>query len=93
MGRDYVDGQLPQVGVELTREAQAGRNTGHVNRQVMGEIAVCRGGQLEGTKADIVQSLVLNTESPSSRRTGELRGWLCMAKCFACHKNLSGLER
>ena len=59
---DHVDGQLPQVGVELTREVQAGWNTGHFNRHEMFEIAVCRGRQLEGTEADIVQSLFVDTE-------------------------------
>ncbi len=27
--RDHVDGQLPQIGVELAREAKASRDTGH----------------------------------------------------------------
>ena len=60
--RDHVDGQLPQVGVELTWEAQTGGNTGHDNRHEVIEIAVCWGRQLESTEADVVQSLVVNTE-------------------------------
>ena len=59
---DHVDGQLPQVRVELTWEAQTGRDTGHDDRHEVVEIAVCRGRQLEGTEADIVQGLVVDTE-------------------------------
>ena len=51
---DHVDGQLPQVRVELTWEEQAGRNGGHDDRHEVVEIAVCRGRQLESAEADIV---------------------------------------
>ena len=60
---DHVDGQLPQVGVELTGEAQTGRDTGHDDRHKVVEITICRGRQLESAETDIVQSLVVNTES------------------------------
>jgi len=59
---NHVDGQLPQVGVELTGEAQTSRNTGHDNGHEVVEVTVCRGRQLEGTEADIVQSLIVDTE-------------------------------
>ena len=58
----HVDGQLPQVRVELTWEAQAGRDIGHDDRHEVAEVIVCRGCQLEGTEADIVQCLVLDAE-------------------------------
>ena len=45
---DRVDGQLPQVRVELTWEAQAGRNTGHEDRHEVAEIAISWGRQVEG---------------------------------------------
>jgi hypothetical protein len=60
---NHVDGQLPQVGVELTGEAQTGRNTGHDDGHEVVKVTVCWGRQLESTEADIVQSLVVNTES------------------------------
>ena len=59
---DHVDGQLPQIGVELTREAQAGGDTGHDDRYEVVKVTVCWGRQLESTEADIVQSLVIDTE-------------------------------
>ena len=52
--RNHVDGQLPQVGVELTREAQAGGDTGHDDGHEVVKITVCRGRQLEGTETDVV---------------------------------------
>jgi len=59
---NHIDGQLPQIGVELTRETQTGGDTGHDDRHEVVKVAVCRGRQLESTEADIVQSLVINTE-------------------------------
>ena len=60
---NHIDGQLPQVGVELAGEAQAGGNTGHDDGHEVVEVAICRGRQLEGTEADIVQGLIVDTES------------------------------
>jgi len=60
---NHVDGQLPQVGVELTGETQTSRNTRHDDGHEVVEVTVRRGGQLESTEADIIQSLVVDTES------------------------------
>jgi len=60
---DHVDGQLPQVGVELTGEAQTGRDARHDDRYEVVKVTICRGRQLESTEADVVQSFVVNTES------------------------------
>ena len=60
---NHVDGQLPQVGVELTGETQTGCNTRHDDRHEVVKVTVCWGGQLESTEADVVQSLVVDTES------------------------------
>jgi hypothetical protein len=38
----HVDSQLPQVRVELTREAQASRNTRHDDRDQVIEITISR---------------------------------------------------
>ena len=59
---DHVDGQLPQVGVELTGEAQAGGDTGHDDGHEVVKVAVCWGCELESTEADIVQSFIVDTE-------------------------------
>jgi len=60
---DHVDGQLPQIGVELTWEAQTGGDTGHDDRHEVVEVAVCWGRKLESAEADIVQSLIVDAES------------------------------
>jgi hypothetical protein len=60
---NHVDGQLPQIGVELTGETQTGCNTRHDDRHEVVEITVCWGRQLESTEADVVQSLIVDTES------------------------------
>ena len=58
----HVDSQLPQVGVELTREAQTRRDTGHDDRDEVVEVTVCWRGELERPEADIVERLVIDTE-------------------------------
>ena len=60
---NHIDGQLPQIGVELTREAQAGRNTRHDDGHKVVEVTVRWGRQLKSAEANIVQSLVVDTES------------------------------
>merc|ERR1739844_724578 len=56
----HVDSQLTQISVQLTRESQACGDTRHGCRHQMVEIAICGGGELEGTEADVVQSLVVD---------------------------------
>lgn len=58
----HVDGQLPQVRVELTRETQAGGDTGHDGGDEVVQVAVGGVVQLEGPHADVVESLVVDTE-------------------------------
>ena len=51
----HVDGQFPQVGVELTGEPEAGGDTGHGGADQMVQVSVCGGGQLQGSvKEDII---------------------------------------
>jgi len=59
---DHVNGQLPQVGVKLTRETQTGGDTGHDDGHEVVKIAVRWGRQFESTEADIVQGLIVNAE-------------------------------
>merc|ERR1712144_116098 len=60
---DEIDSELAQVRVELTGEAQAASDTGHAGGAQVVEIAVCRGGQLESTEADVVQRLVVKAHA------------------------------
>ena len=60
---DHVNGQLPQVGVELTREAQTGGDTRHDDGHEVVEVTVRWGRELESAEADIIQSFVVDTES------------------------------
>jgi len=59
---NHVDGQLPQVRVELTRETQAGSDTRHDGGNEVVQVAVGGVVQLESPHADVVESLVVNAE-------------------------------
>jgi hypothetical protein len=60
---NHVDSQLAQVRVKLTRESKASGDTGHDGGDEVVQITVGGVGELEGAHADIVESLVVNTES------------------------------
>merc|ERR1712153_80393 len=60
---DEIDTKLAEVGVELTRETEAASDTGHAGGAQMVEVTVGRGGELEGTEADIVQGLVVKAHA------------------------------
>jgi len=57
---DEVDGELSEVRVELTGEAEAAGHTGEGSGDQVVKITVGGGGELEGAEADIVKSLVVN---------------------------------
>merc|ERR1712010_170970 len=57
---DQVDGKLSEIGVELTWESEAAGNTGESSRNEMVKITIGWGGELEGSEADIIKSLVIN---------------------------------
>merc|ERR1711934_925170 len=61
--RDEIDSELAQVRVELAREAQAASDARHAGRAQVVEVAICRGGQLEGAEADVVQSFVVKAHA------------------------------
>lgn len=56
---NHVDGKFSQVRVELTRETQASGDTRHDCRDKVVQVAIGRVGQLEGTHADVVESLYM----------------------------------
>ena len=60
--RHHVDGQLPQIGVQLTGEAEASRDAGQRRRHQMVEVTVRRRRQLQRPEADVVESLVVDDE-------------------------------
>lgn len=60
--RNHVDSQLAEVRVELTGETQAGGDTGHNGGNEVVQVTVGGVGELEGAHADVVQSLVIDTE-------------------------------
>ena len=59
---NHVDGELAKIRVKLTRETQAGGNTGHDGRDEVVQVTVRGVGKLEGLHADVVQGLVVNAE-------------------------------
>jgi len=58
----HVDGQFAEIRVKLTRETQAGGNAGHDGGDQVVEVTVRWVVELEGSHADIVESLVIDTE-------------------------------
>merc|ERR1712188_367850 len=60
---DQVDCELSQVRVELTWESEAAGDTGESGGHEMVKITVGWGGELKGSEADIVESLVINAHN------------------------------
>jgi hypothetical protein len=60
--RNHVDGQLSEIRVELTWESETGGDTRHDGRDQVVKISVRWVGELEGSHADVVESLVVDTE-------------------------------
>ena len=59
---NHVDSQLPEISVELAREAKASGDSGHGQGNQMVQISVGGSGELECAEADVVQSFVVNAE-------------------------------
>jgi hypothetical protein len=59
----HVNSELPQIRVELTREAQASCDTGHDDRDEVVEVSIRWCCQFEGPEADIVKGFVIDAES------------------------------
>merc|ERR1712195_30906 len=60
---DQVDGEFPEIGVELSGESEAASHTGEGGGDEMVEITVGGGGELEGPEADIVEGLVVDAHN------------------------------
>ena len=59
----HVHGELPEISIQLPWEPEAGGNTGHGEGHKVVEVTIGRGGQLESSKADVIESLVVNAVS------------------------------
>jgi len=57
---NHVDGQFSEIGVQLTWESEASGNTGHGGGNQVVQVTVGWSGQLQGSEADIVESLVID---------------------------------
>jgi hypothetical protein len=60
--RNHVDSQLAKIRVELTWETKTGGDTGHDGRDQVVEVTVGWVVELQGSHADVVESLVVDTE-------------------------------
>lgn len=58
----HVDSKLAEVRVQLAGETQRNRDAGHDGRHQVVEVAIGGVGQLQRAHADVVESLVVNTE-------------------------------
>jgi hypothetical protein len=54
---NHVDSQLSKIGVELTRESQASSDTWHDGWHEVVQVTIWGSGQLEGSHADVIESL------------------------------------
>ena len=57
---DHVDSQLPEVSIELAREPETSCHTRHGQGHQVVEVSIGWGGELQGSEADVIQSLVIN---------------------------------
>merc|ERR1712178_220777 len=60
---DQVDTELAKVGVEPTREPETAGDARHAGGAQVVEVAIGRGGELECTEANVVQSLVVKAHA------------------------------
>merc|ERR1712086_937281 len=60
---DEVDGDLAEVAIQLTREAEAACHSTHCGADKMIQVTICGCGQLQGAEANIVESFVVEKEA------------------------------
>ena len=58
---NHVDSQFTEISVKLTGESETGGDSRHGGGDEMVQVTVGWGGELQGSEADIVESLVINT--------------------------------
>jgi hypothetical protein len=62
VAQTHVDGEFPEIRVELTRKTQTCCDTGHDNGDEVIKIAISRGGKLQGAEVNVVKRLVINAK-------------------------------
>ena len=90
--RDQVHGELAEVGVELTGEAEAARDAGHGRRHEVVEVTVGRGGELERAEADVVQGLVVEDHDLVGVLDELVHGQGCVVRLDDRVRHLGGRE-
>ena len=58
---NHVDGQLAEIGVELSGESEASGDAGHGQRDEMVQVSIGGRRELERAETDVVESLVVDT--------------------------------
>ena len=58
---NHVDSKLSQVSIELTREPETSGHTTHGQRHQVVKVTVGGGGELQGSEADVIEGLIVNT--------------------------------
>jgi hypothetical protein len=58
---NHVDGQFSEISVQLTWESKAGGDTRHSGGDEVVQVTISWGGEFQGSEADIVEGLVINT--------------------------------
>ena len=58
----HVDREFPEIRIQLTREAQTSRDTGHYDGNEVVEVTICRSGKLQGAEMNIIKCLVVDAE-------------------------------
>ena len=59
---NHVDRQLPQVGIELAGEPEAGREARHGEGDQVVEVTIAWSRDLQRSEADVVEGLVVDHE-------------------------------
>ena len=59
---DHVDSKLPEISIQLAREAEAGGDTRHGKRDKVVEVTIGGRSELQCAEADVVESLIVNAE-------------------------------
>ena len=56
----HVDGNIEEIGVELTGESEASCDSAHGGGHKMVEVTACGCGQFQGTETDVVEGFVVD---------------------------------
>ena len=59
--RNHVDCKFSEVSIELTREPETSGHTTHGQRHQVVKVTVGGGGELQGSEADVIEGLIVNT--------------------------------